>query len=110
MATINPSKRMIYIADSKRLYANDFIILFKKLESEMTEFIFGNETITWQYMDLSNDIPYQRDGSSCGPLSVINADYLVRNQPFNYEIDAIITTLRFNVCISIILQDYAQFL
>ena len=108
-SAIDPQRGIIYIGDSLKWYGNDFIEEFKNLESAITKFIYGNKEKNWEYRNISNELPTQTDAFSCGPLACLNVDLLVRNQPFNYNIDDIIRKLRFNICICIILQDFSVF-
>ena len=79
------------------------------MELSITKFILGAVESQWEYRDISNELPMQHDAWHCGPLSALNCDYLVRSQPFNYHINEIISKLRFNICLSVILQDYHLF-
>lgn len=108
-AAIEPSTRTIYVCDSKRSYNESLIQVFKTLEIQFTENILGitSDNIQWIYKDLSSEAPYQADHFSCGPLSILNMEYLVRKKPLNYNIQSVIKKLRFNICMSVILQDYS---
>ena len=97
-------KNEIVVADSKRLYAEKFLDLFRKTESEITKIFKSNLNVTWTYTDLSSSVPYQLDGSSCGPLSVLNAQLYTKNMDFHYCIDQIIDKLRRNICFSTFIQ------
>lgn len=95
---IDNSKSQIVVADSLRWYNNQFLDLFRSTEKEISSIL--NQK-SWKYVDLSPEVPLQTDRRSCGPLSVINAEYYTKNLDYNYRIEEIIKKLRLNICLSV---------
>jgi len=88
-----------------RLNGEKFLELLRKTESEITALFVGDgQNPKWNYMDISSQVPLQMDTSSCGPLSVLNAEYFIKNLKFEYDIKHIISNLRYNICMSVYLH------
>ena len=103
---INLGKHEIVVIDSMRLYGAKFLELFQKAEAEINSiFLHENEkNPKWNYLDISSGVPLQNDGTSCGPLTVLNAEIYTKNSKFEYNIEDIIRKLRKNICLSVFLQ------
>ena len=101
---IDISKSQIVIADSKRWYNDIFLEYLHSTEDEINSILNRNSNQKWKYVDLSSAVPFQRDARSCGPLTVINAEFYTKNIDFNYNIDNIIDKLRLNIGLSVFLH------
>ena len=95
----------IVVIDSMRLHGEKFLEIFRKTETEITSIFVGDgQNPKWNYIDLSSQVPLQTDGYSCGPLSVLNAEYFIKNLKFEYNITQMISNLRYNICLSVYLH------
>ena len=105
MGAIDIVRHNIVIINSMRLHSEKFLEIFRRTEDEITTIFVGeDQSPQWNYNDISSKVPYQRDSYSCGPLTVLNTEYFVKNLNFDYDIKHIISNLRYNICLSIFLQ------
>ena len=105
VGAIDLNEHKIIVIDSMRLHGETFLQLFKKTETEINAiFVKDGENPNWNYIDRSSEVPYQTDHHSCGPLSVLNAEYFVKKIKFEYDIKHIISNLRYNICLSVYLH------
>merc|ERR1711953_1259133 len=107
-AVIKVKERQVIVCDSVNAYGDLFLNVLKNFETDIaSQFSTGSQK--WDFKNISEKVPYQTDNSSCGPLSLLNSEYIIKNLDFDYNIEEIITTLRFNISMAILTQ-YKTFL